>query len=125
MRAWWDRGIWRVVRGSRSTGGAASSFRAGHPDGAEANVKRTVLGQALIGDDFRAGAWPIFAIFASHAARARPLEESKGAVVGVEHYLLSLARIGPHEQWHSRTCATLTVTVTPLISTISCDQSNW
>src|SRR5437867_1673355 len=27
--------------------------------------------------------------------------------------------------WHSRTCATLTVTVTPLISTISCDQSNW
>jgi hypothetical protein len=26
---------------------------------------------------------------------------------------------------HSRTCATLTVTVVPLISTISCDQSNW
>ena len=27
--------------------------------------------------------------------------------------------------WHSRTCATLTVTVVPLISTTSCDQSNW
>src|SRR6202045_705004 len=27
--------------------------------------------------------------------------------------------------WHRRTCATLTVTVTPSISTISCDQSNW
>jgi len=32
------------------------------------------------------------------AARARPLEESKGAVVRVEHHLLGLARIGAHEQ---------------------------
>jgi hypothetical protein len=32
------------------------------------------------------------------AARAGSLEESKGAVVGVEHHLLCLARIGPHEQ---------------------------
>jgi hypothetical protein len=62
----WDRGIWRVVRGSGSTGATTSSLLAGHPDGAEANVKRTVLGQALIGDDFRARAWPIFAIFAPH-----------------------------------------------------------
>src|SRR6266699_2231739 len=27
--------------------------------------------------------------------------------------------------WHNRTCATFTVTVVPLISTTSCDQSNW
>ena len=27
--------------------------------------------------------------------------------------------------WHSRTCATLTVTATPLISTISCDQPHF
>jgi hypothetical protein len=27
--------------------------------------------------------------------------------------------------WQSRTCATFTVTVTPLISTISWLQSNW
>ena len=32
------------------------------------------------------------------AARAAPLEESKSAVVGIEHHLLGLARIGPHEQ---------------------------
>jgi len=32
------------------------------------------------------------------AARAGPLEESKGAVMGVEHHLLGLARIGAHEQ---------------------------
>ena len=32
------------------------------------------------------------------AARARPLEESKGAVMGIEYHLLGLARIGAHEQ---------------------------
>ena len=32
------------------------------------------------------------------AARARALEEGEGAVVRVEHHLLGLARIGPHEQ---------------------------
>jgi hypothetical protein len=32
------------------------------------------------------------------AARAGPLEEGKGAVMGVEHHLLGLARIGAHEQ---------------------------
>ena len=32
------------------------------------------------------------------AARAGPLEEGEGAVVRVEHHLLGLARIGPHEQ---------------------------
>jgi hypothetical protein len=32
MRAWWDRGIWRVVRGSGSTGAAASSSRTGAGD---------------------------------------------------------------------------------------------
>src|SRR5947209_6558490 len=32
------------------------------------------------------------------AARARPLEEGKGAVMGVEHHLLGLARIGAHEE---------------------------
>ena len=31
-------------------------------------------------------------------ASAGPLEQSKGPVAGVEHYLLRLARIGPHEQ---------------------------
>ena len=31
------------------------------------------------------------------AARAGPAEEGKGPVVGVEHHLLRLARIGPHE----------------------------
>jgi hypothetical protein len=40
--------------------------------------------------------------------------------VRVEYHLLGLARIGPNEQH-----AAVTVTVTPLISTISCDQSNW
>jgi hypothetical protein len=32
------------------------------------------------------------------AARAGPLEERKGAVVGVEHHLLGFTRIGPHKQ---------------------------
>jgi hypothetical protein len=32
------------------------------------------------------------------AARAGALEEGEGPVVGVEHHLLALARIGPHEQ---------------------------
>jgi len=32
------------------------------------------------------------------AARAGPLEESKGAVVRVEHHLLGLTRIGAHKQ---------------------------
>ena len=32
------------------------------------------------------------------AARAGSFEEGEGAVVGVEHHLLGLARIGPHEQ---------------------------
>jgi hypothetical protein len=32
------------------------------------------------------------------AARAGPLEKSKGAVVRVEYHLLGLARIGPNEQ---------------------------
>ena len=32
------------------------------------------------------------------AARAGALEEGEGPVVGVEHHLLGLARIGPHEQ---------------------------
>jgi hypothetical protein len=31
-------------------------------------------------------------------ARAGPLEEGERPVVGVEHHLLALARIGPHEQ---------------------------
>jgi hypothetical protein len=32
------------------------------------------------------------------AARAGPLEEGECAVVCVEHHLLGLARVGPHEQ---------------------------
>jgi hypothetical protein len=32
MRAWCDRGIWRVVRGSGSTGAATSSLRTGAGD---------------------------------------------------------------------------------------------
>jgi hypothetical protein len=35
MRAWWDRGIWRVVRGSGLTGAAASSLRTGAGGGIE------------------------------------------------------------------------------------------
>jgi hypothetical protein len=32
------------------------------------------------------------------AARAGPLEEGEGTVVRVEHHLLGLAWVGPHEQ---------------------------
>ena len=62
-------------------------------------------------------------------ARARPFEEGESPVVGVEHHLLALAgdnaRTNSVRLWQSRTCATFTVTVTPLISTISWLQSNW
>src|ERR1700738_4534900 len=37
------------------------------------------------------------------AARAGPLEEGEGAVVGIEHHLLGLARIGAHEQHSAMT----------------------
>jgi len=54
-----------------------------------------------------------------------PLREGKRAVVGVESYLLRFARIRPGKQRsavaqrHSRTDATFTVTVAPLITTTS------
>jgi hypothetical protein len=32
------------------------------------------------------------------AAAAGPLEQREGAIVGIEHHLLRLARVGPHEQ---------------------------
>ena len=63
------------------------------------------------------------------AARAGALEEGEGALVRVEHHLLRLARIGPHEHHpavaEADMCATFTVVVTPFSTTISWLQSNW
>ena len=62
-------------------------------------------------------------------ALAVAAEEREGALVGVEHHLLRLARIGAHEHHAAvtkpRTWATFTVVVTPPMTTISWLQSNW
>ena len=61
-------------------------------------------------------------------ARAGAFAEGEGPVVGVEHHLLGLARIGPHEG-HPAVAepdmGDLDLTVTPSISTTSWLQSNW
>lgn len=57
-----------------------------------------------------------------------PLKKAKASVVRVEHHLLGsrgYAHTNSIRLWHSRTRATLTVTVVPLISTTSSLQSNW